>query len=72
MKCFYHSGDFDGICSGAIIKYKYPDCEMFGIDYGDEFPWDVIVPGETVFMCSILFKLKSIKVSLVGFLVGWP
>jgi len=50
MKCFYHSADFDGLCSGAIIKKKYPECEMIGINYGDEFPWDDIETGETVFM----------------------
>jgi len=50
MKCFYHSADLDGHCSGAIVKLKYPECEMFGINYGDEFPWDKIDNGEYVFM----------------------
>ena len=50
MKCFYHSADLDGHCSGAIVKFKYPECEMFGINYGDEFPWGIIQKGETVFM----------------------
>ncbi len=42
MICFYHSADLDGHCSGAIVKHKYPDCELYGIDYGDEFPWDKV------------------------------
>ena len=50
MKCFYHSADLDGHCSGAIVKHKHPECEMFGINYGDKFPWDKIKMGETVFM----------------------
>jgi oligoribonuclease NrnB/cAMP/cGMP phosphodiesterase (DHH superfamily) len=50
MKCFYHSADLDGHCSGAIVKRKYPGCEMIGINYGDEFPWESIAPGEKVFM----------------------
>jgi oligoribonuclease NrnB/cAMP/cGMP phosphodiesterase (DHH superfamily) len=50
MKCFYHSADLDGHCSGAIIKLKYPECEMLGINYGDNFPWQNIVAGENVFM----------------------
>lgn len=50
MKCFYHSADLDGHCSGAIVKYFNPDCEMFGINYGDVFPWDKIGNGEAVFM----------------------
>lgn len=47
MYCFYHSKDLDGKCSGAIVKYKFPDCNMIGIDYGDKFDWN-IVKGEKV------------------------
>ena len=50
MKCFYHSADLDGHCSGAIIKNRYPECEMIGINYGDPFSWDTIQENETVFM----------------------
>ncbi len=50
MKCFYHKTDLDGQCSGAIVKLEHPECEMFGINYGDEFPWDKIRPDETVYM----------------------
>jgi len=57
MKCFAHSSDLDGHCSGAIIKHRYPDCEMFGINYGDEFPWGDITVGETVYMVD--FSLSA-------------
>jgi len=50
MKCFYHSADLDGHCSGAIIKREFPRCEIIGINYGDEFPWDKIQPNEKIFM----------------------
>jgi len=50
LKCFYHKVDFDGECSGAIVKRSYPQCEMIGINYGDEFPWDSIELDETIFM----------------------
>ena len=52
MKCFYHSADLDGHCSGAIVKMAYPECEMIGINYGDVFPWESIPvgDGEQVFM----------------------
>lgn len=50
MKCFYHSADLDGKCSGAIVKMRHPECELIGINYGQAFPWESIVPGETVFM----------------------
>jgi len=39
MKCFYHSADLDGHCSGELVRRLYPDCEMIGINYGDSFPW---------------------------------
>ena len=56
MKCFYHSADLDGHCSGAIVKFKYPKCEMFGINYGDEFPWELIKVGEIVFMVDFALQ----------------
>lgn len=59
MKCFYHSADLDGHCSGAIVKRKFPECEMVGIDYGQPFPWDTIVSGETVFMVD--FSLQPFE-----------
>lgn len=40
--CFYHKADLDGVCSAAIVKHFVPDCELYGIDYGDEFPWDKV------------------------------
>jgi len=56
MKCFYHSADLDGHCSGAIVKYKYPECEMIGINYGQEFPWDKIQSGEDVYMVDFTLQ----------------
>ena len=56
MKCFYHSADLDGHCSGAIVKYFNPDCEMIGINYGQEFPWESILPDETVFMVDFTLQ----------------
>lgn len=37
--CFYHKADLDGVCSAAIVKHFVPECELYGIDYGDGFPW---------------------------------
>jgi uncharacterized protein len=57
VKCFYHSADLDGHCSGAIVKYFYPDCEMFPINYGQDFPWDKITnPEEEVFMVDFCLQ----------------
>ena len=59
MKCFYHSADLDGHCSGAIIKREFPQCEMIGINYGQEFPWDKIEDGEAV--CMVDFTLQPFE-----------
>lgn len=42
--CFYHRADFDGVCSAAIVKKFVPDCELYGIDYNDPFPWQKVAP----------------------------
>lgn len=58
MICFYHSADLDGHCSGAIVKNFNPDCELIGIDYGDEFPWDKIIDQDVV---MVDFSLQSFE-----------
>jgi uncharacterized protein len=64
MKCFYHSTDLDGICSGAIIKYVHPECKMFGINYGQVFPIDEIQKEETVYMVDFGLQPISELISL--------
>lgn len=59
MKCFYHSVDLDGQCSAALIKMAYPDCEMIGINYGDDFPWTEIKQGELIYMVD--FSLQPFE-----------
>jgi oligoribonuclease NrnB/cAMP/cGMP phosphodiesterase (DHH superfamily) len=56
MKCFYHSADLDGHCSGAIVKRAFPSCEMVGINYGHDFPWETIKPEEQVFMVDFALQ----------------
>lgn len=57
IKCFYHSQDLDGWASGAIVKHKFPEVEMFPINYGDEFPWDEINKNDIIYMVD--FSLKA-------------
>lgn len=59
MKCFYHSADLDGHCSGAIVKFFNPECELFPINYGQDFPWDKIEKMERVFMVD--FSLQPFE-----------
>jgi oligoribonuclease NrnB/cAMP/cGMP phosphodiesterase (DHH superfamily) len=44
------------MCSGAIVKYKYPECELIGINYGQPFPWDTIGNGEIIFLVDFTLQ----------------
>jgi len=46
--CVFHRADYDGVCSAAIVKKFVPDCELYGIDYGDPFPWGKVMDGPQV------------------------
>lgn len=50
--CIYHSADFDGICSGAIVRHFNPDVELVGYNYGEAFPWAKI-PGNDIVMVDL-------------------
>ena len=50
MICIYHKSDLDGQCSAAIVKFRYPDCEVIGMDYSNKFPWYKIFSDQIVFM----------------------
>jgi oligoribonuclease NrnB/cAMP/cGMP phosphodiesterase (DHH superfamily) len=57
IKVFYHGKDLDGFCSGAIVKHKFPEAEMFPINYGDKFPWDEIKFDDVIYMVD--FSLSA-------------
>lgn len=61
MICFYHRGDLDGHCSGAIVRHRFPECRMMGIDYEDKFPWNVIERGEDVVMVDFSLPMDQMK-----------
>jgi len=61
MKCFYHSRDLDGYCSGAIIKKKFPGAELIGFDYGEEFPFNTIREGEEVIMIDVSLPMDQME-----------
>ena len=60
-RCFFHSADLDGHCSGAIIKYKHPDCVMYPMDYGDKFPWHHINPDDIVYMVDFSLPIDDMN-----------
>jgi len=55
MKAFFHKSDLDGACSGAIVKFRHPECIMIPIDYDDIPDFSIINPGEQVFMVDFCF-----------------
>ena len=57
MICFYHGADFDGKCSAAVVKYKYPECRLFPVDHGKPFPWHEIKQGEKAFMVDFSLSI---------------
>jgi len=74
MKAFYHSADLDGHCSGAIVKMKYPECEMVGINYGDYFPWGGVDPSEKLFMVDFSlqpFQKMAKLTEMIGMNLVW-
>lgn len=65
----YHNADFDGICSGAIIKLKHQEAEMIGIDYGDELQ---IPDAENVIMADVSLDMqKMIDIALASETFIW-
>jgi hypothetical protein len=61
MKCYFHSADLDGHCSGAIVKRKYPDCEMIPINYGAKLFRDRIEEGEEVWVVDFSFEPDDMR-----------
>ena len=59
MLAIFHRPDHDGQCSGAILKESYPDIKLVGLDHGDEFPWDLIKKGMTVFMTDFSLPMDQ-------------
>ena len=58
-KCFFHNADLDGQCSGAIIQLANPGCDLIGIDYGDQFPWNIVQKNETVYMVDFSLPIDQ-------------
>lgn len=63
--CFYHRADLDGHCSGAIVRANVPDVELYGIDYGDKFPWDK-TKGRVVYMVDFSLQGPDMLMGYTG------
>lgn len=73
MKCFYHKTDLDGICSGAIVQFCYPECTTIGIDYDRQNDFTVlneVEKDEEVFVVDFSFSEEIMtKLAENGWLV---
>jgi oligoribonuclease NrnB/cAMP/cGMP phosphodiesterase (DHH superfamily) len=56
--------DLDGMCSGAIVKYKYPECEIFPINYGTDFDISYIEEGEPVYLVDFILEPFEVMLKL--------
>jgi hypothetical protein len=64
MICLFHRTDFDGKCAGAIVKYRFPECKLYGIDYADIFDLEKIEPNEEVIMVDFTLEKPGDMISL--------
>jgi len=55
---FYHRGDLDGVCSGAILKKAFGDrILLYGVEYGDKIDLDKVVEKDsTVYVIDYAFE----------------
>jgi oligoribonuclease NrnB/cAMP/cGMP phosphodiesterase (DHH superfamily) len=67
MIIFFHSVDLDGICSAAVV-YNYmllnfpkEECKLYGINYGDLFPWELIKDQEVIMVDFSLTRDEMIR-----------
>jgi len=63
-----HSKDLDGHASGAICKKRFPEAEIIGYDYGEEFPWEKFKKGDKVIMIDVSLPMSDMF--LLGSKVG--
>jgi len=71
MLCIYHSADLDGHCSGAIVKYKYPLCDLYGINHGQEIPWELIGKHDKIFLVDFSFEYNDMIKLINDYNVIW-
>jgi len=59
--CVYHRIDFDGVCSAAITRHKYPGAELIGLDYYDKFDTSTFKDGDTVIVVDFSFPPEGME-----------
>lgn len=57
MLCIYHIADHDGKGSAAIVKRKFPETELLGLNHDMEIPYDDIRKHNEIIICDIALPL---------------
>lgn len=60
--CYYHKVDLDGKCSAAIVRRKFPDCELIGVNYPDGPNFKIIKPADRVIIVDFSFQPADMEI----------
>lgn len=58
MLCIYHIADHDGKGSAAIVKRKFPETELMGLNHDMEIPYAEIEKHNKIVICDIALPVK--------------
>lgn len=64
MICIFHKTDYDGKCAGAIVKHRFPETKLYGMDYADKFDLTRIDYGEEVIMVDFTLEKSGEMIKL--------
>lgn len=57
MLCIYHIADHDGKGSAAIVKRKFPEAEVMGLNHDMDIPFEEIRKHDKIVICDIALPL---------------
>ena len=57
MLCIYHIADHDGKGSAAIVKRKFPEIELLGLNHDMEIPYEEIEKHNKIIICDIALPM---------------
>lgn len=58
MLCIYHIADHDGKGSAAVVKSKFPETELMGLNHDMEIPYEEIEKHDKLVICDIALPVK--------------
>lgn len=58
MLCIYHIADHDGKGSAAIVKNRFPEAELLGLNHDMEIPYEEIEKHDKIVVCDFALPVK--------------